>query len=615
MSDAIDSNADELKPPETHSNSQPAPPKPGAGRPLRLVIPIALLVLYWGVYAALALIDTGMSSFMRFLWQLLALGVLSLAFSLWWLLLGPRRILERLLVFGVVLGTGALAIAALDRSVLPPVMVMVALPAIISLAVLWMLVTRNAAPRVQLVGLLVIPVLCWAPTSLFRMEGISGEGNATLFWRWTPSSEAIYLEQLAAKQKADAAGIDAVEPVVKIAELSPTDWPGFRGPLRDGAVRGVKIATDWEQSPPKELWRKRIGPGWSSFAVVGDVLFTQEQRGEDEAVVAYNADTGEEVWSHLDEKTRFEETLGGPGPRATPTFDNGRLYTLGATGILNCLDAASGDLLWSRSLVKDAKAEVPMWAFSASPLVVDDLVLVFAGGKQDENLLAYNKDSGEPVWTAKAGVHSYSSPHLSTLAGVPQVVFVGERTVTGFEPATGKQLWQYEGPATQTYASIQPHLLGDSQLLVAMTQDGGTELLEVTRGDDGSDDAPWQVASQWYSRDLKPFYDDFVRHDGALYGFDNSIFCSVDAATGERNWKRGRYGSGQVLLLADQGVLIVQTEQGDVVLVAADPQEHRELARLAALTGKTWNHPVLVEDRLYVRNAEEMACYHLKLAD
>lgn len=613
MSDASDDNASDLAPPEKLATTDTAPRKHDAGRPVRVAIPLVLLACYWIAYAVLSLIE--ITSFIRFLWLAPAIGLLSLTFSLWWLVLGPWRWMQRFLVFLFVLATGGIAMLALDPSVLPPVVLMVALPAIVNLGVLWLVITRKASPRTQLVGLLVIPVVCWAPSTLIRMEGISGEGNATLFWRWTPSGESIYLEQLAARKENTDDEVTAADSVPNEIELAPTDWPGFRGPLRDGAVRGVTIDTQWETSPPQEVWRRRVGPGWSSLAVVGGLLFTQEQRGPDEAVVAYDAATGEEVWSHIDAKQRFEETLGGPGPRATPTFDEGRLYSLGATGVLNCLDAASGKLIWMRSLVEDADTEVPMWAFAGSPLVVDGLVMVFAGGKQDESLLAYHKETGDPAWTAKAANHSYSSPHLVTLAGQRQVVFVGEETVTGFDPATGERLWQYVGPETQSYSAIQPHAIGDSQLLVGMTQDGGVEMLEVTPGESTESEGTWKVKSKWYSRSLKPFFNDFVRHDGALFGFDNSIFCCVDAADGKRNWKRGRYGAGQVLLVADQGVLIVQTEQGEVVLLAADPEEHRELGRIPAFSGKTWNHPVLVKDRLYVRNSEEMACYALKLVE
>ena len=206
-----------------------------------------------------------------------------------------------------------------------------------------------------------------------------------------------------------------------IPELSAGDWPGFRGPNRDGKLTGTTINADWSAHPPKLLWRHVVGPGWSSFCVVGNNAYTQEQRGEMEVVACYDLNTGAEIWAHQDQ-TRFEEAIAGPGPRATPTFADGKLYAFGARGRLNCLNPATGDVIWTRYVLAESGAPLPIWGFSASPLVTGGLVTVITGGK-GKSVMAYAADTGKPAWAAGDG-WSYASTQLSKIDGVPQLLSV-----------------------------------------------------------------------------------------------------------------------------------------------------------------------------------------------
>ena len=389
--------------------------------------------------------------------------------------------------------------------------------------------------------------------------------------------------------------------IAKVAE-----WPGFRGPGRDGVVRGVKIATDWQKSPPVELWRRPVGPGWSSFAVAGDLIYTQEQRGDDEVVSCYHLTTGQPVWMHKD-AARFWESNAGAGPRATPTLADGRVYTLGATGIVNALDAATGAVVWSRNAADDTGAKLPGWGFTGSPLVVDDGLIVATSGR----LIAYDRASGTPRWTVKSGGGAYSSPQHAVIDGVPQIVLMHTSGAIGVDPATGAQLWQCDW---HTDGIVQPAVLPDGDIVLGSGSGmGGGEIgvrrIALTHGSGG-----WSAEERWTSIGLKPHFNDFVIHAGHAYGFDGGHLACIDLADGQKKWKGGRYGHGQVILIADSDVLLVVSEKGELALVAATPAEHRELARVPAIEGKTWNHPVIVGDVLLVRNDHEMAAWRVGVA-
>lgn len=307
---------------------------------------------------------------------------------------------------------------------------------------------------------------------------------------------------------------------------------------------------------------------------------------------------------------RFWEAMAGAGPRATPTYHDGRLYTLGATGVLNSLDAHTGEPIWTRNIADDAGARVPDWGFASSPLVVDELVIVHApDAREDQAVVAYDLASGEPRWFGQAGGASYSSPHLTTIDDVRQVVMITGEGAFGLEPETGTALWKHEWPMGGDGSRVvQPAILeSGGEILIGTSFGVGTRKIAVSSDGSGG----WTVAERWTSRGLKPYYNDTVVHRGTAFGFDGNILAAIDLSTGERAWKGGRYGNGQVLLLPDQDLLLVISERGELALVRASAERFEELARIKALEGKTWNHPVVVDGVLYLRNAEEAAAYRL----
>jgi outer membrane protein assembly factor BamB len=243
-----------------------------------------------------------------------------------------------------------------------------------------------------------------------------------------------------------------------------------------------------------------------------------------------------------------------------------------------------------------------MWGFSNSPLIVAGTVIVWAGKEGDKGLLAYRAETGELAWTVAAGKNSYSSPQLVTLGGVEQLLVLSDHGVTAADPHTGKMLWEYLMANNGMYMPVaQPQVVGDNLLL--LPHPAGVSLIEVVHQAD-----QWLPKKRWESKSLKPTLNDFVVCDKSIYGFDDGIFCCLDLETGKRRWKQGRYGHGQVLLLAEQKLLFVMSETGEAVLIAANPEKLEELGRFQAIDGKTWNHPVIAHGRLFARNGEEMAC-------
>jgi outer membrane protein assembly factor BamB len=365
----------------------------------------------------------------------------------------------------------------------------------------------------------------------------------------------------------------------------------------------VQIDTDWSQSAPQELWRRAIGPGWSSFAVDGNLIYTQEQRGDQEIVSCYDLSTGAPVWMHRS-AARFWESNAGAGPRGTPTLSARRVYALGATGILNALDARTGAVVWSRNAATDTDVQVPDWGIASSPLVINDVVVVAVSGQ----LVAYDAATGEQRWLGPSGGSGYSSPHLFAIDGVQQIVLLrGSRTIS-VAPEDGALLWEHRWEVGVSI--VQPAVAADGELLITVgdAMGGlGVRRLAVKKEANG-----WNVEEKWTSRGLKPYFNDFVVHKGHAYGFDGSILAAIDLTDGNRKWKGGRYGNGQLVLLADQDLLLVTSEEGEVVLVSATPDKHTEVARFQALNAKTWNHPVVIRDTLLVRNGEEMAAFRLK---
>jgi outer membrane protein assembly factor BamB len=405
-----------------------------------------------------------------------------------------------------------------------------------------------------------------------------------------------------------APSLEGAAPAPQASTSPPPDapvasnWPAFRGEARDGVYRGP-IRASWEGLAP--MWKRPIGGGRASFSVAGHRAFTIEQRQNNEVVSAYDVLTGRELWTHAWPE-RFSQWMGGgEGPRATPTWADGTVFALGGHGELRGLDAATGRLVWRKNILQDAGAENLRWGMAGSPLVVGDAVIVLPGGRDGSSVVAYDRRTGNRLWGALDDQQAYVSPMEVTLLGVPQLLVVSAERLVGLSLDRRAVLWEFPWTTDHGITVAQPIVIGDNRVFYSSGYGAGSVVVELTKDGDR-----FGVRQVWRNIFLKNRMSSSLLHDGFIYGLDEGILVCLDAATGMRRWKDGRYGHGQMLLAGDH--IVVVTDQGELVLIAPSPDKLQELARLPAIEGETWNVPAFADGILLVRNTQEMAAFDLR---
>lgn len=586
--------------------------------------PAALLIfLMLAARYGPALMEGGLGRY----WMVAVFGPLlcCLLLLVWWVTASRANWKERLFGFLGLIGALSLTLLLVDPTMRGPGTSYLTLPMGMIAYGLAAIALAKRPPGFRTGMALLFAFAGFGFSILLRNEGMTGDYQLGTHWRWLQTPEASLLARTKVESPVNVAerkgsrsntGVRPTPDQNKTAKpLSYSEWPGFRGPDRSAHVRGLQIATNWTAHPPELLWKIPVGPAWSSFAVAGQRLFTQEQRGPMESVVCYDATTGREVWKS-EIKARFDDPLGGPGPRATPTLANEGLYVTGASGTCLRLNPATGEIIWKQDLTSQPGRKLPMWGFATSPLVTKDLVIVYAGGAGDKSLLALDAASGALRWSAAAGTDSYASPQLNTIAGEELVLMLSNDGLLLADPATGRERLNYAWKFAQ-YRALQPNVVENDTILLPTGMNTGTRAIRISKAvsNDNKTQASLTAEDLWTSRNLKPDFTDLITFHGYAYGNDAGIWTCIELKTGERKWKGGRYGKGQALLLENSGLILIAAESGQVVLLLANPDEYHEVASFKALEGKTWNHPVVVGDRLYVRNAQEAAAYKLTLPE
>jgi outer membrane protein assembly factor BamB len=458
---------------------------------------------------------------------------------------------------------------------------------------LWLLVLSRLSWRTRLSVLGIILLLHGAVLGLVRIKGVDGDLVPVVVWRWGDRAGAAPVTE---PPSTSGAGLE-------LAADGLQEWPQFLGPNRDGTVSGIRLSPDWVSDPPREVWRSPVGPGWSGFAISGGRAVTLEQDGQQEVVSCFDARTGQRLWRHAYE-ARYATTIAGEGPRATPSVVDGRVYAVGATGWLTCLRLADGEALWSRNIVKEHGGRLLEWGFSMSPLVVEDRVIVSVGGTNDHSLVALDPLTGATVWGGGTDTASYSSPIACELAGHPQVVVFNMASVAGHDPATGRVVWERPYDRAQVHVAV-PLILEGDRVLVSSGYGHGSELYQVAVDGEGIGSAELV----WKSRRMKAKFTNLIAHDGFIYGLDDGILACISAATGELQWKDGRYGHGQMLRVGEHA--LVTTETGNLILIQLDPEALRPVGEVSIFSGKFWNPPALAGRYLFLRTDREAVCMEL----
>jgi outer membrane protein assembly factor BamB len=381
------------------------------------------------------------------------------------------------------------------------------------------------------------------------------------------------------------------------------DFPRFRGPRGDGIVTPPELfSTDWEKNPPAIVWRKPCGGGFSAFAVAGDSAITLEQRRGEEALVCYDRKSGEENWVYS-YKAHFRDIF-GDGPRATPTIHAGRVYSLGATGTLVCVDGTNGKEIWTVDALNAGRPTT--WGTSGSPLIAADLglVIVAPGGRTGPSVAAYDLDTGERKWQGGKPGGGYSSPVEATLVGRRQVLIFDAGGLAGFDITNGEELWRHPWKTFQDMNITQPTILDGDRVFISSEASNGCALLRIAQTDDG-----YESRIVWENKDMASKFSNPVAVGGAIYGLSHVTLVCLDQQTGKQHWRGRRYGHGQILAVG--GTILILSERGAVALVAADTKAFAQLAFLEVFKDKTWNTPALAGRHLFIRNAREMACVEL----
>jgi outer membrane protein assembly factor BamB len=394
-----------------------------------------------------------------------------------------------------------------------------------------------------------------------------------------------------------------------LALLAGADWPQFMGPGRNGVSPEKALVLSWSDKGPPVLWSRAVGEGYSAPVVAGDRLILFHRVGDEEVVECLDPATGQPRWKYT-YPTSYQDWLNkGNGPRSTPLIADGKVFTLGPSGHLLCLDLATGKKSWDRELLKDYQVRRSFFGVGTSPILEGDIVAVNVGGRPDAGIVGFHKDTGKEVWRATDHDASYASPVAATFAGVRHLIFFTREGLVSLDPASGAVRFsrRWRPRINESVNAASPVVNGD-QVFVSTSYNTGA--LVVRGSKQAVEEDIWKG-----DESLSCHFSTPVLHDGFLYGFDGrqesgTQFRCVEWQTGKVRWSKDGFGCGS--LIAVQGLLLVLSESGDLVVVEPNPEAYREKSRATVLSGPVRAHMALADGRLFARDNRKLICFRLK---
>jgi outer membrane protein assembly factor BamB len=383
--------------------------------------------------------------------------------------------------------------------------------------------------------------------------------------------------------------------------LFAQDWPQWRGPNRDGKVKGFNAPRQWP-SQLTQKWKKTVGQGDATPALVGDRLYVFTRQGDEEVTMCLNAGSGNEIWT---DKYTAQAVTGAagrhPGPRSSPTVADGKVITIGVGGVLSCLDASNGEVLWRKDPFPKV---VPRFFTSLSPIVVDGMVIAHLGGQGNGAIIAYNLANGSEKWRWSDEGPDYGSPVLLTVAGTKQIATPTEKNVVGINISDGKLLWQISSPPPRrAYNAATP--IVDGQTVIYAAKGRGTKA--ITIGKQGNN---FVTKELWTNPDLGTQYNTPVLKDGLLFGLSDggNLFC-INAENGRTAWTdETQYDRGGFTSIVDAGsCLMVLPSNAELIVFKPSKEQYEQLAKIKVADTPTYAHPVIAGNRIFIKDQDSLA--------